>query len=86
MRSENHNERILEVAGAPFRLISFRVGESWLCRVDNTVSGVVIAWSIGPTRGDAEKIALDKAVDATAPRVSNRALWYEAETSGHTCR
>jgi hypothetical protein len=60
-RAECYTQRSLEVAGRPVRLISYKVGESWLCKVDHVSPGAEIAGSVSCTRADAERLALSKA-------------------------
>lgn len=61
MTPEHYSERELELAGWPVRLISYRLGESWHCKIDNVSPGAQIARSTSSSQGDAEKTALSKA-------------------------
>ena len=61
MTPEGYSERRLEVSGWPVRVISYKLGESWHCKVDNVSPGAQIARAISSTQNDAEKLALDKA-------------------------
>lgn len=60
-RGRGHTRRSLEVAGHSVHLISYKVGESWLCKVDNVSPGAEIANSVSCTQADAELLALSKA-------------------------
>jgi hypothetical protein len=61
MNPDDYTERELELANWPVRLISYKLGESWFCKVDNVSPGAQIARSISSTRADAESLALRKA-------------------------
>ena len=56
-----HTQRELEVAGWPVHLTCYKVGESWLCKVDSVSPGAEIARSVSCTQADAELLALSKA-------------------------
>jgi len=61
MTPEDYNELEFELAGWPIHLISYRLGESWVCKVDNVSPGALIARSTGRTREAAEQEATSKA-------------------------
>ena len=61
MRAEDYTQRSLKLAGWPVHLISYKVGESWHCKVDNVSPGAEIARSIGCNQAEAERQALSKA-------------------------
>ena len=61
MNPKDYMERELELAAWPVRLISYKLGESWFCKVDNVSPGTQIARSISSTRAEAEDLALRKA-------------------------
>jgi hypothetical protein len=60
--------RSLEVAGRSVHLTCYKVGESWLCKVDNVPPGDQIASSVSSTQADAELLALSKAKRRLAAR------------------
>jgi hypothetical protein len=61
MKPEQYSERLLEVAGWPLRLTSYRLGETFYCKADNVSPGALIARAAGASREEAEAKALDKA-------------------------
>lgn len=61
MKPEEYMERELELADWPVRLVSYRLGESWHCKVDNVSPGAQIARSISSSRTEAEDLAMRKA-------------------------
>ncbi len=61
MNPEGYSEQNLELAGWPVHLISYRLGESWVCKIDNVSPGALIARSTGETREAAELEATSKA-------------------------
>jgi hypothetical protein len=61
MNPEDYRERCLELAGWPVRAVSYRLGESWFCKVDNVSPGAQISRSISSTRAEAEDIAIHRA-------------------------
>lgn len=61
MKAEDYSERLLEVAGWPLRLISYRLGEMFYCTADNVSPGALIARAAGASREEAEAKALGKA-------------------------
>jgi hypothetical protein len=61
MKAEHYSERLLEVAGWPLRLISYRLGETFYCKADNVSPGAQIAGATGASREEAESKALEKA-------------------------
>jgi hypothetical protein len=66
MKPEAYSERLLEVAGWPLRLISYRLGETFYCKADNVSPGAQIARGNGASREEAEAKALEKAGERLA--------------------
>jgi hypothetical protein len=63
MNVEDHRERKMELAGWPVHLTSYRIGETFHCSIDNVSPGATLARSSGPTREEAERIAIEKATE-----------------------
>jgi len=58
LRPEGHVRTESELEGWPIGIVSFKLGERWICHVDNVSPGAVIARGEGATREDAEARAL----------------------------
>jgi hypothetical protein len=58
MRAEDYQRRREELAGWPVGIVSYRLGERYICEVDNVSPGARIARAEGPSREDAEGKAL----------------------------
>jgi hypothetical protein len=66
MKSEEYQERKLEVAGWPVNLASYRLGAEWHCKADNVSPGAALARTTGATREEAEEKALKRAEELLA--------------------
>jgi hypothetical protein len=73
MRPEDYERREEQVAGWPVGIVSYKLGDKYICEIDNVSPGARIARAKGPTRADAE----DKALAAAAGRL--------ARTRVHAC-
>jgi hypothetical protein len=58
VRAEEYSERQLEIAGWPIRLTTYRLGETFHCKVDNVSPGAWVARASGSTREQAEQEAI----------------------------
>jgi hypothetical protein len=63
MRTEDYQRRRDELAGWPVGIVSYKLGERFICEVDNVSPGARLARAEGGTREEAEQRAL-----ATAER------------------
>lgn len=63
MRAEAYQRRREELAGWPVGIASYRLGERFICQIDDSGSGARLARAEGPTREAAERDAV-----ATAER------------------
>ncbi|HEV2473301.1 MAG TPA: hypothetical protein VGS41_11580 [Chthonomonadales bacterium] len=63
---EDYRERIVDARPYQIRLVSYRVGETYYCKVDNMDPGAVLARTTGPTREEAESQAEAAALEALA--------------------
>lgn len=61
MRAEAYQRRRQELAGWPVGIVSYRLGERFICEVDNVDPGARVARAEGATREDAERAALTTA-------------------------
>ena len=57
MRAEDYQRRREELAGWPVGIVSYRLGERFICEIDNVSPGARIARSEGATREEAEQAA-----------------------------
>ena len=58
LRAEEHRQWKGEAGGWPVGVTSFRLGEEWICHVDNVSPGAIIARGRGASREEAEQAAL----------------------------
>jgi len=61
MRVEEFGERTLQLAGWDVTLTTYRLGDVYHCKADNTSPGAALARTTGPTREEAEGLALERA-------------------------
>jgi hypothetical protein len=61
LRSEEFRETKQELEGWPINIVSYRIGSTYYCTIDNVSPGARFARAEGPTREDAELTALEKA-------------------------
>ena len=61
MKAEDYNERKDTIDTWPIHIVTYRIGDTYYCTIDNVDPGARFARAEGPTRDDAERIALEKA-------------------------
>jgi hypothetical protein len=61
VKTENYQERDLELAGWPVRLVSYKLGDEYICEADNVSPGARLARFSASTPEEAEKQAISKA-------------------------
>ena len=61
MRAEDYQRRREEIGGWPVGIVSYRLGERFVCEVDNVSPGARIARGEGASREEAEQAALTAA-------------------------
>jgi hypothetical protein len=66
MKPEEYKERKETVGRWEIHVVSYRLGDEWICTVDNVSPGANVARATGATREEAEKKALDRARDRLA--------------------
>ena len=76
MKPELFTERVIEIAGWPVRLTSYRLGDQYYCKADNLYPGAWLARAHAPTQAAAEKKVLVQArrlLSRTPPPRKNHA-------------
>ena len=63
MRAEDYQRRRQELAGWPVGIVSYKLGDRFICEIDNVSPGARVARAEGSTREEAERAAV-----ATAER------------------
>ena len=61
MNAEEYSQREIELAGWPIRIETYRLGDVYHCTISNVDPGARFARADGPTKAEAEQIALEKA-------------------------
>jgi hypothetical protein len=61
VKSEQFNERQIEIDGWPVKLTSYRVGQNYVCQADNVSPGACLARFKAVTPEEAEAQAISKA-------------------------
>jgi hypothetical protein len=61
LKSEEFRETKRELEGWPINIVTYRVGSTYYCTIDNVSPGARFARAEGPTRDAAEAAALEKA-------------------------
>ncbi|MFZ0590099.1 MAG: hypothetical protein WAM39_06435 [Bryobacteraceae bacterium] len=61
MKAENYHERTLELSGWPVRVVSYKLGDEYVCEADNVSPGATLARFSASTPEEAERQALSKA-------------------------
>jgi hypothetical protein len=61
MKPEDYSRRQQELAGWAITIETYKLGDTYHCTIANVDPGARFARAEGPTRGDAERRALEKA-------------------------
>ena len=61
MTPEHYREESFELAGWPVHLVSYKLGEDWICKIDNVSPGAQVARTKGATQEEAESACREKA-------------------------
>jgi dsRNA-specific ribonuclease len=61
MKPEDHQESQFELAGWPVRMVSYKLGETYVAKIDNVSPGAQIARAEGASREEAESRATEDA-------------------------
>ena len=74
MRAEDYQRRRQELAGWPVGIVSYKLGDRFICEVDNVSPGARVARAEGASREEAERAAME-----TAERRLGRTQVHPAE-------
>ena len=58
MRAEDYQRRRQELAGWPVGIVSYKLGDRFICEIDNVSPGARVARAEGVTREEAERAAM----------------------------
>lgn len=61
LKPEQYQSRVENAGDWKLRVTSYKLGDKYICKVDNVDPGATLARSEGKTRQEAESAALDKA-------------------------
>ena len=61
MKAEEYTARNETIDGWPIHIVTYRIGETYYCMIDNVDPGARFARAEGTTRDDVERVALEKA-------------------------
>jgi hypothetical protein len=61
MRAEDYQRRRQELAGWPVGIVSYKLGDRYVCEIDNVSPGARLARAEGSTREEAERAAIETA-------------------------
>jgi hypothetical protein len=61
MKAEEYTERNDVIDGWKVHIVTYRIGDRYYCTIDNVDPGARFARAEGATRGEAERVALEKA-------------------------
>jgi hypothetical protein len=61
MRAEEYQRRRQELAGWPVGIVSYKLGDRFICEIDNVSPGARVARAEGATREEAERAAIGTA-------------------------
>jgi hypothetical protein len=71
LKAEEHTRVEVELGGWPAGVTTYRIGETWICKIDNVSPGAVVARSRGKSKGE----AVDAATQAAARRLAATRLY-----------
>lgn len=66
MKTEDHTTRRERLAGWDVNIVTYRIGETFYCHVDNVSPGATVSRGQGSTADEAESTAVAKATDRLA--------------------
>jgi hypothetical protein len=61
MKAEEYTERNETVDTWPIHIVTYRIGDTYYCTIDNVDPGARFARAEGASREDVERVALEKA-------------------------
>ena len=66
LRAEEHSREETTLGGWPAGITTYRIGETWICKIDNVSPGAVVARARAETREDAINAASERATSRLA--------------------
>jgi hypothetical protein len=57
LKAEEHRREEVELGGWPAGVTTYRIGATWICKIDNVSPGATVARGRGKTREEAVTIA-----------------------------
>jgi hypothetical protein len=63
MKAEEYAEQRLEIAGWPCNLTTYKLGNDYHCKADNVSPGAALARTVGASREEAERKAIERATE-----------------------
>lgn len=61
MKPENYQEKSIDVEGWPVHVVSYKLGDKYICQADNVSPGACLARISADSPEEAERQALEKA-------------------------
>jgi hypothetical protein len=61
MQAEDYQRRREELAGWPVGIVSYKLGDRYVCEIDNVSPGARVARAEGASREEAERLAREAA-------------------------
>ncbi len=61
LKPEHYEEKTFELASWPVHMVTYKLGDIWICKIDNVSPGAQVARSRADTREDAESNCREKA-------------------------
>ncbi len=61
VKAEEYSERNETIDTWPIHIVTYRIGDTYYCTIDNVDPGARFARAEGPTREEVERVALEKA-------------------------
>jgi len=60
LRAEDHFRLETELGGWPAGITTYRIGETWICKIDNVSPGAIVARARASTREEAVSVATER--------------------------
>ncbi len=61
LKAEEHQREVVTLGGWPAGVTTYRIGATWICKVDNVSPGATVARGRGKTREEAMEVAVSAA-------------------------
>ncbi len=78
IKAKGYQSELMEILGVGVRITSYQIGKCYLCQVDHTDSGSIIARGEGGSHDESQKVALSKTTHRIADQQEKQAdsLYY----------